>query len=72
MYKLEIFTDQMDFADAALIQEQTVELDYLTFDAFTLEATPVCCRKGYFVHVTRGVRWYVTAWCRTCSLVTGR
>ena len=54
MYKLEIFTDQMDFADAALIQEQTVELDYLTFDAFTLEATPVCCRKGYFVHVTRG------------------
>ena len=54
MYKLEIFTDQMDFADAVLIQEQTVELDYLTFDAFTLEATPVCCRKGYFVHVTRG------------------
>lgn len=54
MYKLEIFTDQMKFSDAALIQDQTVELDYLTFDAFTLLSTPVRCRKGYFVHVTCG------------------
>lgn len=54
MYKLEIFTDQMEFADAALIAEQTVELDYLTFDAFTLLSTPVKCQKGYFVHVTAG------------------
>lgn len=54
MYKLEIFTDQMEFADAALIAEQTVELDYLTFDAFTLLSTPVKCQKGYFVHLTSG------------------
>ena len=54
MYKLEIFTDQMEFADAALIAEQTVDLDFLTFDAFTLISTPVRCQKGYFVHVTSG------------------
>ncbi|MDY5007925.1 hypothetical protein [Candidatus Allofournierella merdipullorum] len=54
MYKLEIFTDQMKFSDASMVQEQTVDLDYLTFDAFTLVSTPVRCRKGYFVHVTSG------------------
>lgn len=54
MYKLEIFTDQMEFSDASIVQEQTVELDYLTFDAFTLVSTPVRCRKGYFAHVTSG------------------
>lgn len=52
MYKLEIFTDQMNFSDAALIEEQTIDLDYITFDAFTLVSTPVKCQKGYFVHVT--------------------
>lgn len=54
MYKLEIFTDQMKFSDASMVQEQAVDLDYLTFDAFTLVSTPVRCRKGYFVHVTSG------------------
>ena len=54
MYKLEIFTDKMEFSDAALIPEQTIELDYLTFDAFTLLSTPVNCQKGYFAHITSG------------------
>lgn len=54
MYNLEIFTDQMEYADAALIQEQEVELDYLTFDAFTILSTPVECKKGYYVHLTNG------------------
>ena len=54
MYKLEIFTDQMKYADSALIPDQTVELDFLTFEAFTVLSRPVNCKKGYFIHLTDG------------------
>ena len=54
MYKLEIFTDQMEFCSAALIDKQPIELDFLTYDAYTIAAKAIPCKKGYFTHITDG------------------
>lgn len=54
MYKLEIFTDQMEFCSAALINKQPIELDFLTYDAYTVTAKAIPCKKGYFTHITDG------------------
>lgn len=54
MYKLELFTEQMVFADAIEIDTPTIDLDYLTFNAFSVTAPPVACQKGYFAHITNG------------------
>lgn len=52
MYKLELFTEQMTFADAVEIDTPTIDLDYLTFNAFSVTAPTVSCQKGYFAHIT--------------------
>lgn len=54
MYKLELFTEQMVFADAVEIDTPTIDLDYLTFNAFSVTAPTVTCQKGYFAHLTNG------------------
>lgn len=54
MYKLEIFTDQMEFCSAALIDKQPIDLDFLTYDAYTITAKTIPCKKGYFTHITAG------------------
>lgn len=54
MYKLELFTEQMIFADAVEIDTPTIDLDYLTFNAFSVTAPTVACQKGYFAHITNG------------------
>lgn len=44
----------MEYCSAtAISKEQTIELDYLAFDAFTIETLPIEVKKGYFVHITR-------------------
>lgn len=53
MYKLELFTEQMTFADAVEIDTPTIDLDYLTFNAFSVTAPTVSCQKGYFAHITQ-------------------
>lgn len=54
MYKLEIFTDQMAFASATLVSDdQTVDLDYFSYDPFSIKTGLINCKKGYFVHLTR-------------------
>lgn len=54
MYKLELFTEQMVNAGAAIIDAPTIDLDYLTFDAFSVTSPTVPCKKGYFAHITNG------------------
>lgn len=54
MYKLELFTEQMESASAAIIDTPTIDLDYLTFGAFSLTAPLISCKKGYFAHITNG------------------
>lgn len=54
-YRVEIFTDQLSFASAALISKvQAIELDYLAYDAFELEMPLMACEKGWFVHIMDG------------------
>lgn len=44
----------MEYCSAtAISKEQTIELDYLAFNAFTIETLPIDVKKGYFVHITR-------------------
>lgn len=53
MYKVDIFTDKLEYASFAMIDgNQNIELDYLAFDAYTIETRLVECKKGYFVHIT--------------------
>lgn len=54
MYRLEIFSEKMVYISSSLIEEQPIELDYLTFDAFTITSVTVACKKGYLVHITSG------------------
>lgn len=54
MYKLELFTEQMKNAGAAIIDAPTIDLDYITFDAFSVTSPAVPCKKGYFAHITNG------------------
>lgn len=54
MYKLEIFTDQMEFCSAALIDKQPIDLDFLAYDAYTITSKAIPCKKGYFTHITDG------------------
>lgn len=54
MYKLELFDERMKNAGAAIIDAPTIDLDYLTFDAFTVTSPSVPCKKGYFAHITNG------------------
>lgn len=54
LYKVEIFTDQMAFASATLVSDdQTIDLDYFSYDPFSLKTGLIDCKKGYFVHITR-------------------
>ena len=54
MYKVEIFTDQMTFASATLVSDdQTIDLDYFSYDPFSITTGLIDCKKGYFVHITR-------------------
>lgn len=53
MYKVDIFTDKLEYASFAMIDgNQNIELDYLAFDAYTIETRLIECKKGYFVHIT--------------------
>lgn len=54
MYKLELFNEQLSFADATEIDTPAIDLDYLTFGAFQLTVPEVSCKKGYFAHITEG------------------
>lgn len=54
MYKVEIFTDQFQFVSATLVSDdQTIDLDYFSYDPFSLKTGLIDCKKGYFVHITR-------------------
>lgn len=54
-YRVEFFNDQLEFQSAALVSaQQRIELDYLAFDAFSLETPDVTCEKGWFVHIVDG------------------
>lgn len=54
MYKVEIFTDQLQFVSATLVSDdQTIDLDYFSYDPFSLKTGLIDCKKGYFVHITR-------------------
>ena len=56
MYKLEIFDDQMVYAAAVMLsQEQTIEQDYLAYDAYTVTVPKhIPCKKGWYTHITDG------------------
>lgn len=44
----------MEYCSAtAISREQRIELDYLAYNAFTINTLPVDAKKGYFVHITR-------------------
>lgn len=54
MYRLEIFTDQMEYASATVVSKsQNIDLDYLAYDAFSIETQLIEAKKGYFVHITQ-------------------
>lgn len=53
MYKIEIFTDQFEYASACLIGDEiSIELDYLAYDSYKITTPIKDCKKGYFVHIT--------------------
>ena len=53
MYKVEIFSDKMEFVSVAFaIAAQTIDLDYLSYNPYSIQTGLVDCKKGYFVHIT--------------------
>lgn len=52
VYKLEVFTDQMQFASAAVISAPEISLDYLTYDAYSLTVPTMECKKGWYTHIS--------------------
>lgn len=53
MYKVEIFSDKMEFVSVAFANEsQTIDLDYLSYNPYSIQTGLVDCKKGYFVHIT--------------------
>lgn len=54
MYKLEIFTDQMESAGATVIAAPEISLDYLTYDAYSLTVPTLTVKKGWYTHITDG------------------
>lgn len=58
MYKIEIFTEKMAYVSSSVISKsQYIELDYLAYDAYTIETQLIDVKKGYFVHITQGERF---------------
>lgn len=53
-YQVEIFTDQFEYASACSVDSsQTIDLDYMARNTFSLTVFPVKVQKGYLVHITR-------------------
>lgn len=54
MYRIEIFTDQMEYASADILPDDIkIELDYLAYDSYTVTTRIISCKKGYFTHITK-------------------
>ena len=54
MYNLEIFTDQFAYVAFDFVDErQTVDLDYLAYNSYTVTTRIIEAKKGYFVRLTR-------------------
>lgn len=54
MYKVEIFTDKLEFVSSELIDERvTIELDYLVYDTYDLELVKADVSKGDYIHITK-------------------
>lgn len=54
MYNLEVFTDQFEYVAFDLIDDrQTIDLDYLTYNAYTITTRLNEAQKGYFVRITK-------------------
>lgn len=54
MYNLEVFTDQFQYVAFDFVDErQTVDLDYLAFNSYTITTRLMDAKKGYFVRLTR-------------------
>lgn len=54
MYNLEVFTDQFEYVAFDLIDDrQTIDLDYLTYSAYTITTRLNQAQKGYFIRITK-------------------
>lgn len=52
-YLVEIFDKAMTFKSSVQVDSsETIDLDYLTFNAFSINTLPLVAEKGDFVHVT--------------------